>query len=127
MRMRDVIHQNQTWNDVCFRVPIVTKPKCFDPTQLKYLSLFGKRKKRAIEDDNWFDEEFDLESQTENVTDEIDPECRDFSLPQLSVGQVASLIPLAKKIEQEGFTPELGMIKLMTNHSILYQTSPIDK
>ena len=108
MRMRDVIHQNQTWNDVCFRVPIVTKPKCFDPTQLKYLSLFGKRKKRAIEDDNWFDEEFDLESQTENVTDEIDPECRDFSLPQLSVGQVASLIPLTKKIEQEGFTPELA-------------------
>lgn len=108
MRMRDVIHQNQTWEDVCFRVPIVTKPKCFDPTQLKYLSLFGKRKKRAIEDDNWFDEEFELESQTENETNEIDPECRDFSLPELSVGQVASLIPLAKKIEQEGFTPELA-------------------
>jgi len=107
-RMREVTHNNQTWEDVCFRVPVVTKPKCFDPSQLSYLSLFGKRKKRSIEDDNWFDEDFDLED-TFNGTDiEDEDECKDFKLPDLSVGQIASLLPLAKRIEDEGFTPELA-------------------
>ena len=107
-RMREVTHNNQTWENVCFRVPVVTKPKCFDPSQLSYLSLFGKRKKRSIEDDNWFDEDFDLED-TFNGTDiEDEDECKDFKLPDLSVGQIASLLPLAKRIEDEGFTPELG-------------------
>ena len=109
MRMREVTHHNQTWQDVCFRVPVVTKPKCFDPSQLNYLSLFGKRKKRSIEDDDWFDEDFELEDTSNATNIEVDDDCKDFRLPELSVSQIASLLPLAQRIEEEGFTPELGM------------------
>eukprot|EP00092_Neocalanus_flemingeri_P040503 GFUD01044108.1.p1 GENE.GFUD01044108.1~~GFUD01044108.1.p1 ORF type:complete len:1044 (-),score=198.42 GFUD01044108.1:97-3228(-) len=112
VRMREVTHDNQTWQDVCFRVPVVTKPKCFDPSQLKYLSLFGKRRKRDLDNDDWFEEDFeldDLTDETYNHTDvEVDDECQDFKMPELSFSQIASLIPLAERIEKYGFTPELA-------------------
>ena len=113
MRMREVSHDNQTWQDVCFRVPVVTKPKCFDPSQLKYLSLFGKKKKREIGDDDWLNQDFELDDEGEeksNYTDiEDNDECKDFKMPELSISQIASLLPLVERIEEEGFTPELGM------------------
>lgn len=108
MRMREVTHNNQTWQDVCFRVPVVTKPKCFDPSQLSYLSLFGKKRKRSIEDDDWLDD-FELDDTANATTLENEEECKDFKMPELSVQQIAYLLPLAQRIEDEGFTPELGM------------------
>ena len=38
-----VTHNNQTWPDVCYRVPVVTQPKCFDVNSLNYLTLLGRR------------------------------------------------------------------------------------
>ena len=71
-----------------------------------------------MEDDDWFDEDFELEDTSNGTNIEVDDDCKDFRLPELSVSQIASLLPLAKRIEEEGFTPELGM-SLIQSLSVL--------
>ena len=89
VRMREVIHHNKTWQDVCFRVPVVTKPKCFDPSQLNLLAVLGKKKKR-------------------NVSVEKENDCSDLKMPTLSFNEITSLLPVLDKIKTKGFSTELG-------------------
>ena len=104
MRMREVTHNNQTWEDVCFRVPVIsTPPQCLNK-YLTYIKLLGRRKKREID---WFDDYSDFgnfETEEENE----DEECRDFKVPSFSPSQIAAMIPLSEKIEKEGLSMEVG-------------------
>ena len=105
IRMREVTHNNQTWEDVCFRVPVIsTPPKCLN-IYLNYLKLFGRRK-REISGDDWFDDDSDFgEFESELAEDE---ECEDFTAPSLTPSQLAALIPLSDKMEKEGLSVEVG-------------------
>ena len=105
IRMREVTHNNQTWEDVCFRVPVIsTPPKCLN-IYLNYLKLFGRRK-REISGDDWFDDDSDFgEFESELAEDE---ECEDFTAPSLTPSQLAALIPLSDKMEKEGMSVEVG-------------------
>ena len=106
MRMREVRHSNQTWEDVCFRVPVIsTPPKCLNK-YISYLKLFGRRRRRETSGDDWFDDDTDF-----GVFETDDPEdenCTDFQPPSLTASQVAALVPLSDKLEKEGLTMEVG-------------------
>ena len=44
-RLRGVHRGNQTWQDVCFRVPVIAAPRCLDPARLK--DMLGRRRRAA--------------------------------------------------------------------------------
>ena len=86
-KMRAVTFADKTWQDICFRVPIVATPKCFDL----------KQEKTA--------------------------ECKDFKMPNLSAIDIALLIPLVKRVEAEGFSPQLGLLLAMSIQNTLPKLS----
>ena len=80
----------------------MSKPKCFDDSYLKYLSLFGRRRKRSDDffgNDDWFNED---ENEFESN------ECENLNLPNLTSTQIAGLLPLAEKYKSEGFSLDVG-------------------
>ena len=105
-----VTHNNKTWSDVCFKVPIVSQPKCFDASYQKYLTLFGRKKRSIEDDDDWFDDDDDGDwfSEGEESMNDTD-ECENFNLPKFSISQLASLQPLMNKYKTEGFSLDVGM------------------
>ena len=110
MRMREVTHNNQTWEDVCFRVPVIsTPPQCLNK-YLTYIKLLGRRRRRREISDDWFDDDTDFGNfETEDEEeDNGDEECRDFKVPSFSPSQIAAMIPLSDKIEKEGLSMEVG-------------------
>ena len=104
-------HNNQTWEDVCFRVPVISSPPQCLNKYLSYVKLLGRRRRRKRElSDDWFDDDTDFGNfETEQNADE---ECRDFKVPSLSASQIAALAPLSDKIEKEGLSMEVGKLKL---------------
>ena len=72
------------WQDVCLRVPIVTKPQCLDKVSL-FDSFFGRRRRREAKD-----------------------ECEDFEPPDLSQYSWTELGSIKYRMETEGFTPALA-------------------
>ena len=87
-RMREVTHNNQTWEDVCFRIPVVTKPKCLDSSKIDLHSLLEIRKKRSVK--------------------EKSDECDNFQMPKLNIFQKAAFLPIIQKISTAGFSPAIG-------------------
>ena len=117
-----VKHNNQTWNDVCFRVPIVSKPKCLDPDSLQYLTLLGKKRrkrdlsdrkrmKREFSEDEWFNDDDD---ESDFLSESRDEECKNFTIPKFTSQQLASLGPLAQKYKKEGFSLEVGEYRIVS-------------
>ena len=95
-RMREVNQSNQTWEDICFRIPVVTKPKCFDSSKIDLHKLLELRKKRNAKKSD---------------------ECDNFKLPRLNIFQKAAFLPIIQKISTAGFSPEIGevyFIQLLT-------------
>ena len=76
------------WEDICFKVPIISKPKCMDKFSL-FDSFFGKRRRRAVEDED---------------------ECANFQPPDLSNYSWTDLASIKYRMETEGFTPDLGEV-----------------
>ena len=113
-----VTHNNQTWRDVCFRVPVVSPPRCLDTRPGHLLALLGRRRRREVgegegdffadteEDEAWFNDGYD--------GDGGDDGCANFTLPQLSPAQLASLLPLAHQYKTEGFSLDLGGLEEMS-------------
>ena len=117
IRMREVTHNNQTWEDVCFRVPVISTPtKCLDK-YLTFLNLFGRRR-REISDD-WFDDDSDFGDF--ETYDNGDDECPDFQAPSLTAPQIAALIPLSDKIKKEGLSMEVGKKEKSENNPNFYE------
>ena len=106
----EVTHNNQTWEDVCFRVPVIsTPPQCLNK-YLTYIKLLGRRRRRREISDDWLDDDLDFgnfETEEENE----DEECRDFKVPSFTPSQIAAMIPLSNKIEKEGLSVEVGKYK----------------
>lgn len=99
-------HNNQTWEDVCFRVPVISSPPQCLNKYLSYVKLLGRRRRKRELSDDWFDDDTDFGNfETEQHADE---ECRDFKVPSLSASQIAALVPLSDKIEKEGLSMEVG-------------------
>ena len=38
-------------------------------------------------------------------------ECKDFKMPHLSANDIALLIPLIKRVKEDGFSPKIGLTK----------------
>jgi len=77
------------WSDVCLKIPVIKKPKCFDPSKFSLFDyFFGKRKKRSVEED--------------------DEDCSDVKIPDLSAFSFSELAEIKQKMETDGFTPELA-------------------
>ena len=113
-----VTHNNQTWRDVCFRVPVVSPPRCLDTRPGHLLALLGRRRRRrevgegegdffadTEEDEAWFNDDNDDGGTSDGGGDDG---CANFTLPQLSPAQLASLLPLAHQYKTEGFSLDLG-------------------
>ena len=101
-----VTHNNQTWEDVCFRVPVISSPPQCLNKYLSYVKLLGRRRRRKRElSDDWFDDDTDFGN---FETEQHAEECRDFKVPSLSASQIAALVPLSDKIEKEGLSMEVG-------------------
>lgn len=73
-----------SWQDVCLRVPIISKPQCLDKVSL-FDSFFGRRRRREAKD-----------------------ECEDFEPPDLSKYSWTELAGMKYRMETEGFTPALA-------------------
>ena len=88
-KVENIDHNGLKWKDVCLKIPVVKKPKCFDPSKFSLFDyFFGKRRKRN--------------------TEEEDDECSGIKLPDLSAFSFAELAEIKLRMETEGFTPELG-------------------
>ena len=88
-KINEINHDGMSWQDVCLNIPVIKKPKCFDPSKFSLFDyFFGKRRKRSLEED----------------------ECKDVELPDLSAFSFAELADIKERMEKEGFTPDLGMI-----------------
>ena len=90
-KVEEIDHNGIKWDDVCLKIPVVKKPKCFDPSKFSLFDyFFGKRKKRSADAD--------------------DEECSDVKIPDLSAFSFAELAELKLRMETDGFTPELGTL-----------------
>eukprot|EP00090_Calanus_glacialis_P005513 TRINITY_DN14271_c0_g1_i1.p1 TRINITY_DN14271_c0_g1~~TRINITY_DN14271_c0_g1_i1.p1 ORF type:complete len:913 (+),score=178.94 TRINITY_DN14271_c0_g1_i1:65-2740(+) len=88
-KVENIDHNGLKWKDVCLKIPVVKKPKCFDPSKFSLFDyFFGKRRKRN--------------------TEEEDDECSGIKLPDLSAFSFAELAEIKLRMETEGFTPELA-------------------
>ena len=110
-------HRGQTWQDTCLRIPVVRKPRCFDPAKFSlYDYFFGRRRRRRSTEDDFFadDEEddfFDDDNSTSIVTsvsDSEDPECANMKVPDLSAFSLSELAEIKSRMETEGFSLALG-------------------
>ena len=100
-------HNNQTWDDVCFRVPIIsTPPQCLNK-YLSFIKLLGRRRRKREISDDWFEDDSDF-GIFETDEDHEDEECKDFKIPSFSPSQLAAMTDLSKKIEKEGLSLEVG-------------------
>ena len=127
-KIQNINEEGLTWEDVCFRIPIVTKTKCFE----SLTKQAKKRKKRSLNssesEDDWNSEDWDdwegadddlgvddLNIQSGNITDEIDAvsdSCDTFKMPSmvdlLSKHSFTALTSLKARIESQGLTKEIG-------------------
>ena len=86
------------WSDVCLKIPVIKKPKCFDPSKFSLFDyFFGKRKKRSVE--------------------ENEEDCSDVKIPDLSAFSFSELAEIKQKMETDGFTPELGIDLFITTRA----------
>jgi len=89
-KVENINHNGHKWQDICLKIPVIKKPKCFDPSKFSLFDyFFGKRRKRSIEDDE-------------------DDECSDVKIPDLSGYSFTELADIKLRMETEGFTPELA-------------------
>ena len=104
-----VTHNNQTWRDVCFRVPVVSPPRCLDTRPGHLLALIGRRRRREVGEGDFFaDTEEDEAWFNDGYNDDDDDGCANFTQTRLSPAQLASLLPLAHQYKTEGFSLDLG-------------------
>lgn len=90
-KVRNINHNGLKWTDVCLKIPVIKKPKCFDPSKFSLFDyFFGKRRKKRSAD-----------SSTED-------ECANMEMPDLSGYSFADLAEFKLRMETEGFSASLG-------------------
>ena len=95
-RVRNIHHHGIRWTDVCLKIPVIKKPKCFDPSKLSLFDyFFGRRKRRRRSVDGAEGEE----------------ECADVEMPDLSAHSFTDLAEFKVRMETEGFSQSLGEIR----------------
>ena len=93
-RVRNINHKGIKWSDVCLKIPVVKKPKCFDPSKFSLFDyFFGKKRRRR-----------------RSVDDEDEDECADVEMPDLSAHSFTDLAEFKVRMETEGFSVSLGEI-----------------
>ena len=117
--MEEINHNGLMWKDVCLRIPVVKKPTCFDSSKFSLIDyFFRKRSKKSVDEEDYNFDDFSLsfdedkprgsgEEETEEF-DEIDEECRDVAMPDLSSLSYAELAGLQQRMQEEGFTQQLA-------------------
>ena len=113
------------WQDVCLRVPIVTKPECLDNFSL-FDSFFGRRRRevRGREGVEKVQEgqgskkvqgvEEVQETGEEQVAEGVEGgKCDGVEPPDLSNYTWADLVGVKYRMESEGFTPQLGQCQVV--------------
>ena len=101
-KVENINHNGHKWRDICLKIPVIKKPKCFDPSKFSLFDyFFGKRRKRSLED-------------------EEEDECSDVKIPDLSGYSFTELAEIKLRMETEGFTPELGKMLLSIKDCIRY-------
>ena len=94
-RVRNINQKGIKWTDVCLKIPVVKKPKCFDPSKFSLFDyFFGKKRRRRRSADGQDGEE----------------ECGDVEMPDLSAHSFADLAEFKVRMETEGFSVSLGEI-----------------
>ena len=94
-RVRNINQRGIKWTDVCLKIPVVKKPKCFDPSKFSLFDyFFGKKRRRRRSVDSQDGEE----------------ECGDVEMPDLSAHSFADLAEFKVRMETEGFSVSLGEI-----------------
>ena len=117
-RVESIDHGGMRWGDVCLRIPVIKKPKCFDPSKFSlYDYFFGRRRRRREtgffdddeDDDGFFD---DADNHTATIIENTITmdECANIQVPDLSRFSFAELASIKMKMDQEGFSLALGMI-----------------
>ena len=91
-RLNAIRLEDISWEDICFRVPIIRQPKCFDQGNVNIFDLLKLKKKRSI-----------------NINGQ-ENQCEMETLPKLNLVQKVAFLPLAKKIMNKGFTSDIGEI-----------------
>ena len=116
-RVESLDHGGMRWGDVCLRIPVIKKPKCFDPSKFSlYDYFFGRRRRRREtewsgwdeeEDDGFFD---DADNDTATIIENTlqTDECANIKIPDLSRFSFTELASIKMKMEQEGFSLALG-------------------
>ena len=117
-RVEAIDHEGMRWGDVCLRIPVIKKPKCFDPSKFSlYDYFFGRRRRRRDteftdwdddEDDGFFD---DVDNHTATIIENTITmdECANIQVPDLSRFSFAELASIKMKMDQEGFSLSLGI------------------
>ena len=91
-RVRNINQQGIKWTDVCLKIPVVKKPKCFDPSKFSLFDyFFGKKRRRRSVDE-----------------EEGEDECADVEMPDLSAHSFTDLAEFKLRMETEGFSQSLG-------------------
>ena len=50
-RVRNINQRGIKWSDVCLKIPVIKKPKCFDPSKFSLFDyFFGKKRRRRSVD-----------------------------------------------------------------------------
>ena len=96
-RVRNINQRGIKWSDVCLKIPVIKKPKCFDPSKFSLFDYFfgKKRRRRSVDGANGADGE---------------EECADVEMPDLSAHSFTDLAEFKTRMETEGFSVSLGEI-----------------
>ena len=91
MKIKGISHEKRTWQDFCFKMPIISKPRCFDE---RYVDMLLKHKNLDA-----------LESERTNKG------CDKFEMPKMSILQGIALLPYLKRMKTEGLTSSISKYK----------------